>query len=114
MEIEACNSYLKTQIELIGPRIVCPLGTPAVKTIMGPEYSTSRVHGQPFKQGTSIVLPMYHPAAALYDPGLKDQLLQDFRVLKEILEGRNVKNQLLSLNKKATLPEEQPLKQWFQ
>ncbi len=113
VEIETCNPYLKLQVELINPKIICPLGTPAMKTVMGPEYSATQVHGKPFKQGQMIVLPMYHPAAALYDPGLKDQLLEDFRVLKDILEGKRSQDQMLSLNPRQTQTQEQALKQWM-
>ncbi len=116
-EIEACNWYMKAQVGLIDPRIICPLGTPAIRTVMGPEYSATLVHGQPFGSGQRIVLPMYHPAAALYDPGLKDQLLRDFKVLKDLLEGRFSEYQWRPLGPMGAQPtqaQEPPLKQWFE
>jgi uracil-DNA glycosylase len=85
-EIEACNPYLQSQIELIKPRIVCALGTPAITTLIGDEYSASRFHGKPLTRGNVTFLPMYHPAAALYDASLKETIFRDFQILKQLLE----------------------------
>src|SRR5213080_4527099 len=85
-EIETCNPYLMSQIRLVKPRIVCALGTPAIATLLGGEYSATRVHGKPTSKGDVTILPMYHPAAALYDASLKEVLALDFKTLKELLE----------------------------
>ena len=85
-EIEACNPYLQSQIRLINPRIICALGTPAITTLMGDEYSASRFHGKPVTKGEVTILAMYHPAAALYDASLKETILQDFQILKQFLD----------------------------
>ena len=85
-EVETCNPYLQFQIRLINPRIICALGTPAITTLMGDEYSASRFHGKPLTKGTVTILPMYHPAAALYDASLKETISHDFEILKELFE----------------------------
>jgi uracil-DNA glycosylase len=85
-EIEACNPYLQSQMRLISPRIVCALGTPAITTLLGDEYSASRFHGKPLTKGKVTFLPMYHPAAALYDASLKETISRDFQTLKQLLE----------------------------
>jgi uracil-DNA glycosylase len=87
-EVEACNPYLTAQISLIRPRIVCALGTPAIVTLLGEEYSATKAHGRPMLKGDVTILPMYHPAAALYDATLKEVLASDFRTLKQILETK--------------------------
>ncbi len=110
-EIEACNPYLQSQIRLINPRIVCPLGTPAIVTVMGDEYSAGRVHGRPFRKGQTIILPLYHPAAALYDNTLREVLLQDFKVLKELYEKKTVTDNVPSLDE-GRIPERQSLEKW--
>lgn len=89
-EIEACNSYLQSQIRLINPRIVCALGTPAITTLMGDQYSASRFHGKPLTKGKVTILAMYHPAAALYDASLKETILQDFQILKQLLDQQEL------------------------
>ena len=84
-EIETCNPYLMSQIRLVKPRIVCALGTPAIAMLLGEEYSATRVHGKPTSKGDVTILPMYHPAAALYDASLKEVLASDFRILRNLL-----------------------------
>jgi uracil-DNA glycosylase len=91
-EIEACNHYLQSQIRLIHPRIVCALGTPAITTLAGDEYSASRFHGKPLKNGEVTILPMYHPAAALYDGSLRGTIVSDFQILKQLLESEKALN----------------------
>jgi uracil-DNA glycosylase family 4 len=93
-EIETCNPYLQSQIGLIKPRVICPLGTPAITTLMGYEYSASRSHGKPLTKGDYTMLPMYHPAAALYDASLKETIFRDFQILKQLLG----KDSTVSLN----------------
>jgi len=85
-EIEACNPYLKEQIRLVNPRIVCALGTPAITTLLGEEYSATKAHGKAIAKDNLMVLPLYHPAAALYDASLKEVLASDFRTLNKLLE----------------------------
>lgn len=84
-EIEACNPYLMSQIELIKPRIICPLGTPAITTLLGEEFTATKSHGKPTSKDNLMILPMYHPAAALYDASLREVLESDFGVLRKLL-----------------------------
>ncbi|HYY91604.1 MAG TPA: uracil-DNA glycosylase [Candidatus Dormibacteraeota bacterium] len=85
-EIETCNPYLENQIRLVNPRIICLLGTPAITTMLGQQFSASKDHGKPTVKGTLTILPMYHPAAVLYDATLKEVLASDFRILKKLAE----------------------------
>ncbi len=91
-EMETCNPYLESQIRLINPRIICALGTPAITTLIGDEYSASRFHGKPLTKGEVTILPMYHPAAALYDASLKETISHDFKILKQLSENRETLN----------------------
>jgi uracil-DNA glycosylase len=86
-EVDACNPYLLDQIRIVAPRIICPLGTPAIKTVLGQEYSVSQVHGKPVGRAGRTILPLYHPAAALYDGSLRSVQLEDFKVLKGLIDG---------------------------
>jgi uracil-DNA glycosylase len=85
-EVEACNPYLTAQISTVKPRIVCALGTPAIATLLGEEYSATKAHGKTVSRGDLTILPLYHPAAALYDASLKGVLAKDFEILKKLLE----------------------------
>jgi len=88
-EIEACESHLFRQIELIGPRVVVTLGNFATKLLSGGSDGITRVHGveQDVVLGGRRVLlyPIYHPAAALYTPRMLEVLSADFQRLPELL-----------------------------
>jgi uracil-DNA glycosylase family 4 len=88
-EIEACESHLWRQIELIQPRVVATLGNFATKLLSGRPTGITRVHGQ--EQETTLggrrvlLYPIYHPAAALYTPRMLEVLKSDFARLPELL-----------------------------
>ena len=88
-EIEACESHLFRQIELIEPTVVATLGNFATKLLSGRPLGITRVHGQ--EQQTTIgsrsvlLYPLYHPAAALYTPAMLKVLESDFARLPELL-----------------------------
>ena len=88
-EIQACESHLFRQIELIQPRVVATLGNFATKLLSGKPTGITRVHGaeQDVTLGSSRVLlyPLYHPAAALYTPAMLKVLEADFARLPELL-----------------------------
>ena len=90
-ETETCVSlYLEPQIRIINPKIIVPLGTPAIKTLMGDDYSATAVHGKVFRRDNRLFLPLYHPAAALYDVRLKETMLGDMKLLRELLDGKEI------------------------
>ena len=88
-EIEACESHLFRQIELIRPTLVATLGNFATKLLSGKPAGITRVHGaeQDVSVGGNRVLlyPLYHPAAALYTPAMLKVLEEDFARLPAIL-----------------------------
>jgi DNA polymerase len=92
-EIEACESHLFRQVELIEPKVVATLGNFSTKLLSGKQTGITRVHGQvqEVTLGSRKVLlyPLYHPAAALYTPSMLTVLQEDFRRIPELL-GRVV------------------------
>ena len=88
-EIEACESHLFRQIELIEPTLVATLGNFATKLLSGRPLGITRVHGQ--EQTTTlgsrevVLYPLYHPAAALYTPAMLKVLESDFARIPELL-----------------------------
>jgi DNA polymerase len=88
-EIEACESHLFRQIELIRPKVVATLGNFATKLLSGKPTGITQVHGQPQEVvlgGSRVLLyPLFHPAAALYTPRMLDVLAEDFARLPELL-----------------------------
>jgi uracil-DNA glycosylase len=88
-EIEACESHLFHQIELIRPILVGTLGNFATKLLSGKPTGITRVHGVPQQVtlgGNEVTLyPLYHPAAALYTRSMLTVLEQDFARIPELL-----------------------------
>jgi len=82
-----CKPYLDRQLKLVSPRIICPMGNSAIRTIMSLDQSVSELHGVPFEIGSTTYLPMYHPAAALYTFSLRRVMEEDCRKLKGLLES---------------------------
>jgi DNA polymerase len=90
-EIEACESHLFRQLELIQPKLVATLGNFATKLLSGKPAGITRVHGRPQEAlvgGRTVTLyPIYHPAAALYTPALLKALEEDFARIPGLLAG---------------------------
>ena len=88
-EIEACESHLFRQIELIRPTLVATLGNFATKLLSGRPLGITRVHGEPQQVvlgGNPVTLyPLYHPAAALYTRSMLSVLEEDFARIPELL-----------------------------
>jgi len=88
-EIAACEPYLFEQVRLIEPRVVCTLGNFATKLLSGSPTGITKVRGTPQVQSlgarTVFLLPLFHPAAALRTPAVKETLRADFATIPELL-----------------------------
>jgi uracil-DNA glycosylase family 4 len=89
-EISACEPYLFEQVRLIGPRVVCTLGNFATKLLTGSQTGITRVRGEPQLHELGgrpvFLLPLFHPAAALRTPAVKETLRGDFATIPALLE----------------------------
>lgn len=83
-EIAACAPFLERQIEVIDPEVIVTLGRFSMARWF-PGERISRIHGQPKRVGRRLIVPMYHPAAALHQQALKATILDDFAKLPRIL-----------------------------
>lgn len=93
-EKEAFWPYLLRQLEIIDPKVVVTLGRHSMEYFL-PDAKISQVHGRAVKKKVLyldktehewLIVPLYHPAAALYNGGMRQVLIDDFL---------NMKNQLL-------------------
>lgn len=88
-EIAACEPHLFRQIALVQPRVVATLGNFATKLLSGRPLGITRVHGQEQEVSlagrTLVLLPLYHPAAALYTRAMLSTLQEDFARIPELL-----------------------------
>lgn len=94
-EISLYAPFLDRQIEIIKPKAIATLGRFSMEYVMN-RYGLSselgpisKLHGKAFETeigGKKVkVVPLYHPAVALYNPGSKDELKEDFKILKSLL-----------------------------
>lgn len=77
--------YLKKQIGIIKPKLIVTLGRHSMDCLL-PGLKISEVHGQPKRLAGQVYLPLFHPAAALYNGGLRQTLVDDFLSIPLILK----------------------------
>lgn len=95
-EKKAFLPYLQSQLEIIQPKVVVTLGRHSMNCFL-PDLQISKVHGQPkrvklhLKENDNdifevVILPLFHPAAALYNGDMRQTLIDDFALIPAILE----------------------------
>ncbi len=95
-EIALYSPFLDRQIEIIQPKVIATLGRFSMAYVMqkfglAAELQTiSKIHGKVFNAKTSYgdikVIPLYHPAVALYQNSLKAEMFKDFEILKKFIK----------------------------
>jgi len=86
-EIEACAPYLERQISVLDPDVIVTLGRFSMSKFF-PGEKISKIHGVAKEIGNRLVVPMYHPAAALHQGALKATIQEDFDTLPKLLADR--------------------------
>jgi len=97
-EVKVCTPWLYEQIKHINPKVICPLGNFAAKYILSgcnPEgmdalEGISRLHGKPVEviihDEKRLVIPLYHPAALIYNRKLEPDMQDDLKTVKREIE----------------------------
>lgn len=84
--------YLLRQLKVIQPKLIVTLGRHSMEYFL-PNQRISQIHGQPKRRGDLIILPLFHPAAALYNGSMRQTLIDDFQsiptIIKKIDKERN-------------------------
>lgn len=86
-EIEACTPWLREQVASVHPTVLVTLGNFATKFILQTNRGITQLRGQVQVTGPFRVIPMFHPAAAIYDRGKVSALEADFDLLKLLLDA---------------------------
>ncbi len=82
-EVTACRPWLDQQLAIVRPRVIVTLGTHALHAFL-PGKKISQTHGRPVPLDGAILIPLYHPAVALY--GVRRELLRrDMRAVRRAL-----------------------------
>lgn len=91
-EIEICSNYLDREIEIINPSALVPLGYYATKYIfekygipLPPKSEGIEIYGNLHLAGNKKIFPLQHPAAALYSPTIKKEMIKNYSKLKVLL-----------------------------
>lgn len=77
--------YLLRQIKVIEPKLIVTLGRHSMEYFL-PSCKISQVHGQPKRRGDLVIMPLFHPAAALYNGSMRETLLDDFKKIPKTVE----------------------------
>ena len=88
-EKKAFWPYLLKQLQIIQPKVVITLGRHSMEYFL-PGMKIGAIHGQPkriqFGKEKLIIIPLFHPAAALYNPAMRQTLIDDFLMVPEIIK----------------------------
>jgi len=104
-ELAACSSYLDRQIEAINPSVIVTLGRFSMAKYL-PSARISDVHGKTFWVHERLIVPMFHPAAALHQPSLKNSVIQDFKKLPDAIQAAKTARAKMIAAMKQTSSEE--------
>ena len=86
-EVDACSPFLYRQIEAIKPRLICCLGAPAVRTVLGIKEGITKIRGHFYDFGSTKALATVHPAYVLRNPREEKILREDFEKIRDFLKG---------------------------
>jgi uracil-DNA glycosylase len=102
-ELSACTGFLDRQIEAINPLVIVTLGRFSMAKFL-PNVKISEVHGQPAWVHGRLVVPMFHPAAALHQPSLKTSIERDFARLPEWIQQARTSGRPADTNQAVSQP----------
>ncbi|MRR11076.1 uracil-DNA glycosylase [bacterium] len=86
-EVELCTPFLAEQVRLVDPKVIATLGNHATKYILGTNTGITALRGRLFHVDGRRVVPIFHPAAALYDQSKRSMLFDDFKRLRTVLDS---------------------------
>jgi uracil-DNA glycosylase family 4 len=81
--------YLRRQIAVIKPKVIVTLGRHSMEALLPPGLRISDCHGQPKRYKAQVYMPLFHPAAALYNNSMRQTLVDDFAKLPLVLAQIN-------------------------
>jgi len=86
VEIETCAPFLARQIELISPTVIATLGRFAAHYVLHTDTPITALRGRLYHREGRQIVPVFHPAAALYDGSKRDGLFEDFKRIRVVLD----------------------------
>ncbi len=86
-EVNACSPFLFRQLEAIQPRLICCLGAPAVRTVLGLKEGMLKIRGHFYDYGSAKAMATVHPAYVLRNPREEKILREDFEKIRDFLKS---------------------------
>ncbi|MBP5288516.1 MAG: uracil-DNA glycosylase [Clostridia bacterium] len=86
-EEDACMPFLREQLSILKPKIIVCLGRISAMRIIDPEFRITKQHGVWFENNGVKIMAVYHPAALLRDPRKKEEMLLDFKKIREEMKS---------------------------
>ncbi|MBW2121010.1 MAG: uracil-DNA glycosylase [Deltaproteobacteria bacterium] len=86
-EIASCYPFLKDQLKIIQPRVICALGNAAAQTLLGTSAGITSLRGTFHSWEGIRVMPTFHPAYLLRNPDRKREAWHDMRLVQKALTG---------------------------
>ncbi|MCP3998281.1 MAG: uracil-DNA glycosylase [bacterium] len=88
-EIDSCKGYLRTQLELIQPKVAVTLGNFSSKLLLRTDTGITRLRGNAYEWWGRLLVPTFHPAAALRGSAkVLSEMREDFGTIQAIIEGK--------------------------
>lgn len=87
-EMEACKSHLSRQLAMVKTKVIVALGATATEGLLGPGVGITKRHGKWGEYNNIPVMPTYHPAALLYNPTLKSDVVEDLKIVMQFLKDK--------------------------
>jgi len=104
-ELAACQSYLDEQIALLKPEVIVTLGRISMAKFINAGRISS-IHGRTHNVNGQKVVTMYHPAAALHQPALRQTLIEDFARLKRFIGTKGAQEEAVEVEPKTVFKQE--------
>ncbi len=84
-EVETCRPFLDRQIDAVKPKVICALGRVSAMALLRTDEGITRLRGRVFSYRGAKLVPTYHPAALLRDPGKKRACWEDMKLVRKLL-----------------------------
>jgi len=86
-EVEACERFLFRQIDVIKPKVIVALGTFAARSLLKTDAPISRLRGRVYDYRGAKLVPTFHPAYLLRNPGCRREVWEDMKKVRSLLNG---------------------------
>ena len=84
-EVEACLPFLKEQLAIVRPKVICVLGAVAARALLGPHVAITKVRGAVLDYDGTPLVPTFHPAYLLRNPAAKKFAWADLKKVRQLL-----------------------------